>query len=446
MWKNRVVWSEGLFLRPHHFQQQERYLEGVIDQRSRAISRFAWGFTHLEIDNAALTQGLIQINQAAGILPDGTPFQFPDLDPPPVPMAFPVEVKDQLCLVALPLNRQGVASVNLAAQTTSASLTRFNAGVVEVADYNEAFGEAAELQVGRMGLRIIREPEKSGAFAALGIVRVIERKIDGQVVTDPSYIPPCLSSNQNPILHSHLTEVLGLLRQRGDAIAARMGQAGTGGIAEIAEFLILQLINRHRALFEHLTSLPNLHPEELYTILVQLAGELATFTSDQRSPPVIAQYDHDNLAYTFKSVMTNLRLALSNPIEQTAIKIELIDKNYGLRLGIVSDKTLLKTSRFVMAVNAQMPGEAIRAGVPAKVKVGSTEKIRNLVNLNLPGISIRALPVAPREIRFHAGYSYFQLDTGHEMWAELSNSGAICIHIPPDEFPGVQIEFWAIKG
>jgi type VI secretion system protein ImpJ len=447
VWKNRVVWSEGLFLRPHHFQQQERFLEGAIDQRTRATTRFGWGFSSLEIDQAALTQGLIQINRAVGVMPDGSTFHLPDMDPPPLPLAFPVEAKDQLCHMALPLSRQGVASVNLAGDAKSSSLTRFHSSVLEVADYNEGFGEPAEVQVARMSLRVIRDPEKSGAFSALGLARVLERKIDGQIVLDPSYIPPCLSVNENPILRSYVGEILGLLRQRGDAIAASMGQAGKGGIAEIAEFLILQLINRSRTLFEHLSALPNLHPEELYVIFVQMVGELATFNKEQqRVPPVIAQYDHDNLSFTFKSVVTNLRLMLSNPLEQNAIKIDLLDKNYGLRLGIVADKTLLKTCSFVLAVQAQMPGESVRSGVPTKVKVGSTEKIRNLVNLNLPGISLRALPVAPRQIPFHAGYSYFQMDTNHEMWADLFHSGAICIHVPVDEFPGIQMEFWAIKG
>ena len=30
-WRNRVIWSEGLFLRPQHFQQQIRYLEQFVE-------------------------------------------------------------------------------------------------------------------------------------------------------------------------------------------------------------------------------------------------------------------------------------------------------------------------------------------------------------------------------------------------------------------------------
>ena len=28
---NKVIWSEGLFLRPQHMQQQERYLERYVE-------------------------------------------------------------------------------------------------------------------------------------------------------------------------------------------------------------------------------------------------------------------------------------------------------------------------------------------------------------------------------------------------------------------------------
>ena len=32
-WDNKVVWSEGMFLRPQHFQQQDRYVEKLVRSR-----------------------------------------------------------------------------------------------------------------------------------------------------------------------------------------------------------------------------------------------------------------------------------------------------------------------------------------------------------------------------------------------------------------------------
>ena len=53
-WNSKVIWSEGMFLQPQHFQQQDRYLEHLVEGRTRPLTRFAWGFTRLEIDLAAL--------------------------------------------------------------------------------------------------------------------------------------------------------------------------------------------------------------------------------------------------------------------------------------------------------------------------------------------------------------------------------------------------------
>lgn len=82
-WYSKVVWSEGMFLRPQHFQQQDRYLEAFIRQSCGSLHPYAWGITELKLDREALALGKIAITMARGLLPDGTPFDIPDRDPPP---------------------------------------------------------------------------------------------------------------------------------------------------------------------------------------------------------------------------------------------------------------------------------------------------------------------------------------------------------------------------
>jgi type VI secretion system protein ImpJ len=53
--------------------------------------------------------------------------------------------------------------------------------------------------------------------------------------------------------------------------------------------------------------------------------------------------------------------------------------------------------------------------------------------------------VAPRQIPFHAGYVYFELDPASEYWTGLKNSGGFALHVGGD-FPGLKMEFWAIRG
>ena len=75
----------------------------------------------------------------------------------------------------------------------------------------------------------------------------------------------------------------------------------------------------------------------------------------------------------------------------------------------------------------------------------AVEKISELVNLQLPGIGLSALPVAPRQIPYHAGSTYFELDRSGDFWKDLQKSGGFAMHVA-GEFPGLEMACWAIKG
>ena len=36
--RNKVMWQEGMLMRPHHFQQQQRYNDYLDNQRFRAMN------------------------------------------------------------------------------------------------------------------------------------------------------------------------------------------------------------------------------------------------------------------------------------------------------------------------------------------------------------------------------------------------------------------------
>jgi type VI secretion system protein ImpJ len=156
-------------------------------------------------------------------------------------------------------------------------------------------------------------------------------------------------------------------------------------------------------------------------------------------------YRHDDLKASFEPVMKMLRDSLSMVLEQTAVPIPLKERGYGIRVGQVPDTSLLNDATFVLAVSASMTVEELQSRFPPQVKIGSVETIRALVNSALPGVPIRAMPAAPRQIPFHAGNTYFELDRASEHWAALKTSGGFAIHVGGD-FPDLQLEFWAIRG
>ena len=111
-WQKKVVWSEGMFLKPQHFQQQERYFEFFTHARSLSLEGFFWGFRDIAFSAQALSLGKIAIASATGIFPDGTPFQFPMQGMGPLPLNIPPATKNQKVVLALPIRRHGADEVS----------------------------------------------------------------------------------------------------------------------------------------------------------------------------------------------------------------------------------------------------------------------------------------------------------------------------------------------
>jgi len=190
---------------------------------------------------------------------------------------------------------------------------------------------------------------------------------------------------------------------------------------------------------------PVFHAETLYATLLSLAGELSTF-GDSKRPSALLPYSHEDPQPCFAALMYDLRQSLSLVRIQSAVPIELQERKHGIRVAIIPDLDLQRSAAFVLAANAQISSEQLRARFPGQVKIGPVERFRDLISLQLPGVGVRALPVAPRQIPFHAGFCYFELDTrGNEMWRELETSAGLAIHLAGD-FPGLELELWAIRA
>lgn len=453
-WRSAVVWSQGMFLQPHHFQQEARYVARLVDSRMRCLSPHAWGLTELVLDDTLLALGQVGIARASGVLPDGTPFAIPQLDAPPAPLDIPADLRRELIYLALPLSREGVTEVEFedvpvpaaalaGGRPSSPATCRAQAVEEGVRDSASAADEPASIQTGRLLLRLIRARDLTDAHAVIGVAEVVERRSDAQVLLDRSHIPPEVVLDATDTLASHARLLHGLIGQRAKVLAGRMGQLSSG-VSELADFMMLQVLNRAEPLFRQHAGAPNAHPFSLHADCLQLAGELATFASSARRLAEMPLYRHDDLRGCFAPLVETLRGMLSAELSQNAVQIELTARNRGVHTAVVPDLELVRTGVFVLAVNAQVPPEHLRQRFPAQTKVGPVDRIRDLVNLQLPGISLQGLAVAPRQLPYHAGHFYFEMERGGELWRQFEKSGSLAMHIAGD-FPGLELELWAIR-
>lgn len=439
---SKVIWSEGMFLSPQHFQQQDRYFERYIENRCSAFSGYGWGVKNFVLDHQLLGLGKISFASAEGVFPDGTPFNFPDIDEPPPVFDLPENTHNSVVYLGIPLRRSGAQEV--LTEGNRSGLARYEASDHAVHDVVSEESDSRQIQVGKLRIRLLLETDDLSGYACIGMMRVVEKKEDQQILLDKNYIVSTTEVKSSDVLKGFLSELSSMLNHRAESIAGRLSDARRAGTAEVSDYLLLQLINRIEPLIVHYTHIRGLQPEYLYSTLVQLAGELATFTTPGRRAPRFTSYLHDDLEKTFKPVIQFLRQCFSSVYEQSAISMTFVERNYGIRVAEISDRSLIETSSFILAVKAEVSTEVILNRFSAQTKLGPVERIRQLVNAQMPGIGLKALSVAPRQIPFHSGFTYFQLDSSSPYWQEMKQSGGFALHIG-GEFPGLEIEFWAIR-
>jgi type VI secretion system protein ImpJ len=440
---NRVVWSEGLFLRPQHFQQQERHLERYIEGRSRELRAHSWGFTEIEIERDLLAIGKFGLRRAAGVFPDGTPFSMPDDDPLPAPLELTAQTRDQKVFLAIPLRKESARESDRREQVDG--VVRYRSKDFDARDITSDSNSTATLEVASLRARLMLASQPHEDFACIPLAHIQECRADRLIMLDERFMPTVLNVQQAVRLATFLTELQGMLHHRGEALAARAVASGRGGAAEIADFLMLQTVNRYEGLVDHFVASRLIHPEDLYRLCLEIAGDLATLTTSTRRLGKLPIYQHEDLRVSYDPLMAALRASLSVVLEQNAVAIALEKKRFNISVGVVNDKSLYETSAFVLAARADVPAENVRKGMPAQATIASVETIAKLVNDHVPGVPLQPLSVVPRQIPFHAGFAYFELDRASPRFRELKSGGGIAIHVP-ESFPGLVMELWAIRG
>jgi type VI secretion system protein ImpJ len=445
MSRKRVIWSEGLFLRPQHFQQLERSVEMLVETRAAGTLAPGWGLSTLRLDEEALKIGRLAIKSARGVMPDGTPFAIPEEYAAPLAIEIGTEVKESLVHLALPVARSGMPEFAVDSGPTTA-LSRFVGHDQRVEDNVLGMGDPAEMKLGQLNLRLMLDEDPRSGFCSIAVARITERRSTGQLILDESFIPPALECRGFARLQDYVVEARNLVRHRADTLAARLNQSQQKGVGEFGDFMMLQVANRFDPWLTHLGERESLHPEALYAVLVQAAGEFATFSDRRkRRARVQAPYRHEDLRGTFEPLMFDIRELLTEVINPNAVPIPLQERAAGLYTGMIPDPELLRSAMFVLAVNADKTSEFVRTRFPSQVKIGPTDKIRDLVRLHLPAIAVEALPMAPPRMPYYAGFTYFQLDRSGDLWKQLDVSKVIALHIAGD-FPGLQLELWALKS
>jgi len=439
-WNAKVHWTEGLFLRPHHLQQSDRYLENALESRTRHVTPYPWGFAALEIDRDLAQQSKFALRRAAGVMPDGGLFDFPAECPPPAPITTPETAAGQLIWLTMPARADNFREVS-AEQTENAARYVVGAETVIDSTANLRIEEEIEVAYPRLAYEI-RKTSKPG-YVGLPIARIVEVH-DRTLVFDEKFAPPVLVCAAHPTVEGWLDRVIGWIGNKLDELARYAADATAGGGLQSADYLMLQALNREIPVLKHFRSSHYVHPERLYEGLLRLAGELATFATQERRAREYGAYNHDDLESVFSPVLRDIQDFLSARLDRRAIRLELIERAQGAYISTIKDRTLFRNATFVLEVSARRPLTEIQHSLPAFLKVGPNTKMNEIVHAHLPGVPLVHLPTPPPQIRAITDHVYFYFDRTSPLWPEFSQATAIGMHFAGD-WPELQMELWAVR-
>ncbi len=436
-----IVWREGMFIAPQHFQQADRAQRA----HAAALARLDLlgedhGLSALEINRELLSVGKFAVRRAAGVLPDGGYFRL-DRE---LALDVPDGTVDAVVYLAAPLAALGAAHYG-----PPESGRRMACRWTALRDAVDPDAEPLETEVADLGVRLTLAGSDLSGFAALPIARVLEKTADGRVALDRAFVGPVLAVAASEALLERTRETASLARVRATNAARRIAAArdaqSAGGL--VAERFELQALNRSLARLQGALAAPTLSGRRLFGELAELLAALDAAAGEV--VPEALSYDPNDPTAAFGALFARLRRSLTLETDASVVALdwneELFEKRRLLRLA-VPPKLLAEGRRPVLALSAPEGAAALGRTGPLACKLAGISAMPELVRRGLPGVPLDPLPAAPSELRDRADAAFFAIDTGSRHWTRFrDNREALGLHVD-DRLPSVRATLFFLGG
>jgi type VI secretion system protein ImpJ len=429
---SKVLWGEGLFLRPQHFQQQDRYHEARLNQTALALHPYAWGVRKLEIDSDALRSDILRVTELSLIFPDGEIYRAPQTDLLPLQVRLgelPPDVQALTFHAALPaLKAHGENCAGSIVDRADARYAR------DERDTHDLFSRAADAPVTylRKTLRLVSELDALESFDSVALVR-LRRVATGGFEIEPSFTPPSLSIGGAPGLHTQLARLMEKLLAKVNALYGHQREPSKHVVeirgGDVSSFWLLHTASAGYASLAHYLNHRELHPERLFAELLGLAGALMTYSRSYKLED-LPSYVHQDPGPAFARLDQIIRNLLDTVISSKYFSIALRNERTSYHLGALDSGKINAQTALYLAVAADMPALQLVDVVPLRLKVGAPEDVDKFVLSAMPGVKLVHAPQVPAAIPIRPDTYYFVLENKGALYENMLKAQAISIYIP----------------
>jgi type VI secretion system protein ImpJ len=433
---DKPLWTEGLFVSQQHFQAQDLYHETLLRERLAAVRRFDWGVLELEVDERLLQAGQFRLQRLEAVWPDGLVVRCGGQSETPTPEARSFEgvfaPEAPYLDVYAGLASETSAGGNVSTPGEPGALHRRFSRSIQIVDDFNAGGTPQEIEVATPNLRILFGTEPRERLATVHVAQLV-RQAGGRVIVRDNFVPPVLRISAAPFVTSGLHRVLGALISRQRELASARKQRNVANIefhfTDARRFWLLHTLNTAIPRLSHLLNV-KAHPEEVYTALLELVGQLCTFAPDA-DPSTLPPFNYSELGDVFEQLFAKVLSLLSIDSVPTYVDVPLERRQDGMFVGRIPERRLVNHEFFV-SVQSALPEAVVRERVPQLLKVASWGHIYDVVKQMREGVRAEvewhpssALPLKP-------GICFFRLVRHGPFWEEIAKTSTIALYIPID--------------
>jgi len=430
---SRVVWAEGMYLAPQHFQAQNRYFEEAFQFATTSLWNHAYGLAACQLDADALRNGTVSLLQARGMFQDGLPFDIPECDARPDPRNIAEQFlpTTESLTVALAIPRWQPGQQNCDLDPIPTGNVRYT-GTTEMVHDENTGQDAKPVQIGKKNIRIVVTGKEDENLLTLPIARVT-RDQSGHFVYDPTHVPPTLRLSSNERLTSMLQRLVEILEEKSAVVSQEQQSSGkfqTGISArQVAQFWFLHAINSSLTPLRHILLAKHRHPEELFREMSRLAGALCTFSLDG-NPRSLPAYNHYDPGPGFTQLEEHILQHLEIIVPSQAVVIPLQAAARYFYEGEIRDQRCLGRSRWILSIRSPIGEADVISRTLQFVKVCSAQFVPELVKRALPGLALTHMPVPPAAVAAKVDAQYFVVTRSGPCWEHIMRTSKVGVYVP----------------
>ena len=312
MTTQEVFWSEGMFLRPQHFQAAHRHTLHLMNRGEGWDHRHNWGLRAFRIDEDALRDYRFRVLRLQARLPESGVLISVDDDGPLSevdlrPHLLGRRGQKEACTVRLfvPKLNSGGKNVPLDGHDDT---VRYRLDQKEVNDENTG-DNPYPIDFRSLNFTLGVGDGKREGYEDLCLARVtFSGRPDAAPELDPTYIPPLIGCEAwEPLRVNILQSIYARLgKMREPLLQQASGRRALSfdgtALGDLQTLLLLWVLNEAYSVLDIMAFADGVHPFQAYLELCRLVGRLAVFTRGRRSPG-LPKYDHDDLFTCFNAIL-----------------------------------------------------------------------------------------------------------------------------------------------